>query len=603
MSVANAVDSCSSAAVRTLEILNSCSKAIEAGDSHQSENSVSELVEFLDAISDAATSDPKNEDARQNALEVLSEIYGYLCSPSLDQAVIDALAFELPTEVSKFAAISEKCLEIADCVIDRLVATCGPRDMLTVLCEALSKTLKASAYIAPLLTGLSKVILSTRRHHFEQAKVALPIIVRVLKFVSLGSEDAETEVVRLFDRAVGIASSLLAVCSKLEGRSKEKLCALLGLYVLQSMALVSVSLGHNTSSCRHLVLQLSRFIPNCNLSYLGLISGSDVDEMTSIVVGECTEGDDCMNCLTYVKHGASLSVIWAHIWDKVAQAAEEDLTAVKDELRSNQMKRWQTVGMLKHVYSFASLPWNLKNHAFKFLLCVTEGNISRNYDDEHFEFSTYMPNLFSALQAIKMVIIYAPDTVLRKHAFDAFTRVLADIPTSERCDILKALIENTDSSSMIAILLDLFKGEMRMEKSEINDEVQTIENRGCPKKSFWSATVLQLIELVLRPPKGGPPAFPEYVDAVLSALNLYRFVLIAESTGKTNHTGVLSKENLLKAYNEWFLPLRTLVGGIIAENRKDSDELSNGIECTLNPVELVLYRCIELVEENLQKLT
>lgn len=153
------------------------------------------------------------------------------------------------------------------------------------------------------------------------------------------------------------------------------------------------------------------------------------------------------------------TVIWAHIWDKVAQAAEEDLTAVKDELRSNQMKRWQTVGMLKHVYSFASLPWNLKNHAFKFLLCVTEGNISRNYDDEHFEFSIYMPNLFSALQvclwhiefihipnlssywkgqismhfisddqtyifqAIKMVIIYAPDTVLRKHAFDAFTRV------------------------------------------------------------------------------------------------------------------------------------------------------------------------------------
>ncbi|KAE8056316.1 hypothetical protein FH972_013099 [Carpinus fangiana] len=594
MSVANADGRSRPAALRTIEILSSCSKSIEAGDPHQSDNSVSELVEFLDTISAAAASEPDNEDAKHNAFET----------------VIDMLAFELPTAVSKFAVVSDRCLETANCVIDRFIAMCSPRDMLPILCEALSKTTKASACIVPLLSGLSKVILSIQRHHFEQVKEAVPIIVKVLKVVSWESNDEETEVESLFDRAVSIANSIHGVSTKLEGRSKEKLCALLGLYVLQSMALVSISLNHKSLSCHRLVLQFSRFFPYCSVSYLGLITGSDVEKMTTIVVGE--DENDYMSCLTYVKHGASLSVIWGHISDEVAQAAEEDLTAVKDELRSNQMRRWQTVGMLKHIYSFVNLPWDLKKHAINLLLCITDGNISQKCDDEHTDLSSHIPSLFAALQAIKMVIVHAPDTVLRKLAFDAFKRVLADIPTSQRFDILTALITNTDSSSMIAILLDLVRGEMHMENrkrlSMRNDEVQQTENEECPKMLFWNATVLELVELVLRPPKGGPPSLTEYSDAVQSALNLYRFVLITESTvtngtGKTNYTEVLSKNNLQKAYNEWLLPLRTLVTGIMAENRKDSVQLGDDTVCTLNPLELVLYRCIELVEEKLKQST
>lgn len=71
-------------------------------------------------------------------------------------------------------------------------------------------------------------------------------------------------------------------------------------------------------------------------------------------------------------------------------------------------------------------------------------------------------------------------------------------------------------------------------------------------------------------------------------------------TGKTNYTGVLSRNKLLEAYSEWLLPLRTLVTGIAAENQKDWDQLSSDILCGLNPVELVLYRCIELAEEHLK---
>lgn len=63
------------------------------------------------------------------------------------------------------------------------------------------------------------------------------------------------------------------------------LCVCLLKYTLDVQALVSVSLNHKSSSCHHLVSQFSRFFPYCSLSYLGLITGSDVEKMTTIVIG------------------------------------------------------------------------------------------------------------------------------------------------------------------------------------------------------------------------------------------------------------------------------------------------------------------------------
>lgn len=93
-------------------------------------------------------------------------------------------------------------------------------------------------------------------------------------------------------------------------------------------------------------------------------------------------------------------MIWGHVSEEVAQATKEDLDGVKDELRSYQTKRWQAIGTLKHVLSFVNLPWELKRHTVNFLLCITDGYISGKYDDELHEWSTYMPNLFSALQVV-----------------------------------------------------------------------------------------------------------------------------------------------------------------------------------------------------------
>lgn len=49
--------------------------------------------------------------------------------------VVDALAFELPKAVVRFAGVSDECRGIVDSVVDHFVAVCNPRDMHSVLCE------------------------------------------------------------------------------------------------------------------------------------------------------------------------------------------------------------------------------------------------------------------------------------------------------------------------------------------------------------------------------------------------------------------------------------------------------------------------------------
>uniref|UniRef100_A0A9I9DE31 Aberrant root formation protein 4 n=1 Tax=Cucumis melo TaxID=3656 RepID=A0A9I9DE31_CUCME len=444
--------------------------------------------------------------------------------------------------------------------------------MLSVLCEALDlQTTKAATCAAPFLSGLSKVIRSIQRRHFEQIKVAVPVVLNALKAVDFETSEGDVNCDTLYARAMDIASSIQSVCVKLvDGKVQEKLHSLLGLYVLQIMALFSVSMSHEVSSCLPFVSKLSSFLPFCGLSYAGLITGFDIDKISNNIIGE--DEDDYTACFSYIKHGACLSVLWGFISEEVAQAADEKVNVLKDELTSKQTERWKAIGMFRHILSFAALSWKLKKHAIDFLLCI---HGSESFDDKQSDYISYMPSLFAALQAVQIIIMYAPDATLRRNGFDLFKKV--------------------------GLLLDLVKGEMHAElcQKRAAGSLQ-VDTKARSEPSFCTPSILELVELVLRPPKGGPPVLPEQSDAVLSALNLYRYVLITEATGNTNYTGVLLKSNLQKSYNEWLLPLRTLVTGIMSENKTDYDEITVDIECALNPVELVLYRCIDLVEEKLR---
>ncbi|XP_021769411.1 aberrant root formation protein 4-like [Chenopodium quinoa] len=575
--------------LRLQQFLDSCSKAVEDGDIRQSEEVISGTVEFLSSISDAAISDPDDEGNRNNSIVVLTHIHSFLSNPSLDQAIVDALSFEMPKAIAKFAGVSQRCREIVESVIDHFTTKCSPRDMISVFSEALDsygKTTDASGYVSALLRGVSKAFLSISRRQAEQIKVALPIILNAVKAASFDLDDRDIGFKDLFEGAISIANSMLGTCKKLEDGANGQLRGLLSLYVMQIMTVVSISAGDEVSSSLSFVQTLSSFFPYCGLSYADLVCGLGVDPLINLIRGD--EMDDYMDCFCYVKHGAVLSMIWGHISDEVSQAAGQDVSLLKNDLRTSQSRRWSTIGMMKYIFSLGELPWVLKKHATDFLLVITEN--SKQDVNEDMICSSFTPSLISTLQAILSVIMYAPDAELRKMAFATLKRVLADNPASLRLDIMQVLVKSSTSSSMVAILLDCVRENLR------NDYLKLREEKVSSSCTFWNASILELVEFVLRPPNGGPPSLPEQSDAVLSALNLYRYVLIAEKTGNTNYTGVVSRNKLEEVYRKWLLPLRTLVMSINAENKNGDEQLATDIMCGLNPLELVLYHCIELVE-------
>jgi hypothetical protein len=201
---------------RVRELLALCFSSVEeAGGFQDFESFVTELVSCLDSLYENVALDANNELENDVIEEVLDEILKVLSSPQMDQDVIDALSFHLPKVTSKFADISSRCLQLVEEIVDRFVEACNPRDMLSILCEALDAARcyhSASTCSTPLLHGLSKVFILIQRRHYEQLKVAVPIVLNVLKDISL---ETDVQVEDLFDKALGIASSIRDVSSKL----------------------------------------------------------------------------------------------------------------------------------------------------------------------------------------------------------------------------------------------------------------------------------------------------------------------------------------------------------------------------------------------------
>ncbi|KAH0861107.1 hypothetical protein HID58_089368 [Brassica napus] len=517
-------------------------RSVEAGGSLDLESLVSELASCLNSLSEnvaSSASDDEHEndvtlnardDEENDVIQVLDEILKFLSSPQIDQDVIDALSFELPKVISKFAGLSSRCLELAEAIVDRFVVACNPRDMLPVLCEALDAarvSLSLSSSSTPLLHGLCKVFISVRRRHYEQLKVAVPIVLNVLKDMSL-EPDMQPE--GLFDKALGIAVSIKDVASKLEKEEGTRVRCLLGLYLMQITAVLSVSIKDKLDSGVPLVIQLKPLLAYCGLTQLDV--ANDVNE-----------------------------------------------------LQSNPMKRWLAYGMLKHILASGDLLWEFKRHTIDVLLEIVKGATPSQCNEEIDCFTSILKCLVSLSQAVTLVIMYAPDADLRKKTFETLKRIISDIPVPQRFDVLKALVTNSQSSTMRGILLDQVKNNMSTSSLQATD---------------CDAHVSELVELVLKPPHGGPPLFPDQSDEVLAALNLYRFALLNNSRGGN---GFLSKKTLERDYKGWLLPLRTIVSGSIAENQREKDhdqESSLEILCVLNRIESLLYWCIELVEERLK---
>ncbi|KAL6639964.1 hypothetical protein ACP70R_018129 [Stipagrostis hirtigluma subsp. patula] len=596
----------SSACLR--ESLAALSQAFDSGDTAASDAATAAVSDILDASAAAAAEAADGDDAARSdaearaAEELLREVHAFLSSPTSSQHMaIDALSLVLPKPVAKLGALGGSCRTVAATIIKFFVANCSPRDMLSIFCEALDTPMELPnglAYFVLLLNGLAEVLALIQRRHVQQVEVVLPAVLKVMHAtVSECDEEHGKDAVDLFNAAFGIGNAIQEMCKAMVNKNKEDLCDILVLYSLQNIALVSRSKQQDIlSACGPVVLQYARVIKFCGFTYLDLLTGNGVKVATE----KLSKGEDAdfVDCFSFVMDGATLSVVWTFMYDDMTKYAGAELELALNEVQDNHMNKWEAITMLKYVLSSISYPWIIKSHSINLLLTLAQENHTEEID--HVDFTSCAPPIFATLKAIESVMMFAPEAVMRKKAFAALKKVISMVPSSQRFDILQALIKNSVSSSLTGILLDLVREEVVRESRRADEDCVAsdgLQDHG--ESPHWASHALELVELILRPPEGGPPRLPDHNEQVLSALNLLRLIMIIDSRG-SRLGRLLREETLQKVHSEWLIPLRPVVAGIQSENEKDDSEIANQIVCSLNPVQLVLYRCIELVEEKMK---
>ncbi|VAI71142.1 unnamed protein product [Triticum turgidum subsp. durum] len=573
---------------RLREALAALSEAFESGDTASSDAAAAAVAEILSS-SDADASAALSE-------QMLREVHAFLSRPSSNQMAIDALSLELPKPVAKLGARMGNCRDIARAIIEFFASNCSPRDMLCILCEALDTPVafNGSAYLVILLDGLASTLTLIQRRHIEQVKVVLPAILRVMH-ANLSEYDGEHRMstVDLFSAALRIGNAIQEMCKTMVNHRKEELCSILGLYALQNIALVSSESKHQNilSTCGSVVLQYSKFLMFCGFTYLGLLTGNDVTSTTTKLSKE--EDDNFLDCFSSAMDGASLVVVWTSMHDDMSKYAGAEFESALKEVQDNCIRKWEAINMFRYVLSSVNYSWAIKSHSLDLLLTLVDDKCSEetNY---HVDFP-YSTQIFATLKAIERVMIAAPDTLMRKKAFSALKRVISAVPSTQRFDILQALIENSMFPSLTAILLDLVKNEVSRESRRADQVNGSDRSQDAGESPPWASQVLELVELILRPPEGGPPCLRDHSEE-LSALNLLRLILIIDSRGSRS-AKMLRDEKIRAVYSEWLIPLRLIITGIQSELEKGGGEDENQMLCLLNPVQFVLHRCIELVEE------
>ncbi|XP_040383164.1 aberrant root formation protein 4 [Oryza brachyantha] len=591
------------APARLREALAALTQAFESGDCSDGSSAaaVSDLLNAAAAGAEEAGADDAAA-AAGVAEEMLREVHAFFSPPSSNQLAIDALSLELVKPVAKLGALMENCCDIARAIIEFFVSNCNPRDMLSILCEAVDEPVASNGlvYFVLLFKELAKVLVLIHRRHTEQVKVALPAVLQVMNAaIPEYDEEHGKIIIDMFNAALGIGNAIQEMCKKMVNQKNEELCSVLSLYSLQNISLISrCKQQHILSACGSVVLQHSKILTFCGFTYFGLLTGNDVTSATDKLLKD--EDADLLKCFSFAMDGASLAVIWTYMDDLISKYAEAELESALKDVKGNHTRMWQAINILRYVFSSTHYPWVLKSNGLDLLLSIANESCIEEIND-HVDASSSGPEIFATLKAIESVMISAPDALMRKKAFAALKQVVSMVPSSQRFDILQALVQNSIFPSLTAILLDLVKDEVLRESRQADQNFiesdQLQDGREWPPP--WFCHALELVGLILKPPEGGPPCLPDHGEQVLSALNLLRFVLIIDSRGSRSRK-MFDKETMRKVYSEWLIPLRPIVAGIQSESEEDGSDAANHIMCSLNPVQLVLYRCIELSEEKMK---
>ncbi|EFJ11546.1 hypothetical protein SELMODRAFT_426228 [Selaginella moellendorffii] len=487
-----------------------------------------------------------------------------MLDPSTEKGrmLLEAVGWDLPGAILNYARVSEACREVSLDLIVLLAESCSPREILATLLEALHISIKLEALdlCLLLLEGLSSVLPRIQRRRAEFANETVDVLLPVAVVSQYLDDD---EVLRL-----QILHKLLQLCQVLQEMfavekaddQKEMLRGILSYFALVLMTAV---VSADTSDTSNSVSQLLEILKSCGLTVPKLLDRSVISSYTA------------------VQHKEDAHLLYDSEADCGAALAGAASLLLKDKteplctpLEALDVSTWLFGFVLERNGS-----WKLAEKGLKFIQSVlaVKGDACFTEDDH----VTTATKICSLLKILHDVVIRSPYPSLRNSAYDVLLKVLRRTSADARFLCLVSLVGDGCHSAVVSLLLTFAKDEVdsawRSEGRELNP--------------FVSERVLELVEKVLRPKEGAPPNLPQNLDAVVGALNLYRFLLLREKSGGTNYTGILSRAELVKAKSQWLEPLRAAISAI----PPDDPEIALHVDA----LQMTRSRCLELVEAEL----
>ncbi|XP_024358244.1 aberrant root formation protein 4 isoform X1 [Physcomitrium patens] len=614
------------------------------GQDEEIEDLKASTQDFLDMLESPLNNLELRKESSANWLaqceQVLQEAVDLL-DPSLPSGLVlcEKIGLELPKVAVKFVSLSQACQDHCLSIIEDLAENCSPREMFAAFMEALNMYTTSETLICciPLVQGLSIVFSRLKRRQgqfFQEASIGLLALVRLAAQDEGGEEEEETpmETVQGMDghnvftlgqvRAaivndiVQLAQTVRETCDTVGVvEQREYFQQRLGMFALQILGITGEKVACPGTEVPVSVMELAELLPFCGLSLLRLLTGDQIEDLIETTSDEISEQVNGKNTKKLeASKGAALAVYWTLFNNQVAEAAEVTLKSIKEVLQFSGRR-----GIVAALSVAASLLTGqssrpLSSVAAKGLALVDTilelvSSLTYSFDDEEAErWLALVLRIIPTLQRLQNVVVYALNVEMRRQGYAAFKKVIQDVvPEAARLQCLQMLINDCVSPSLVSLHLILIKDEIarawppspQQQKEPIRDANPLRErlHTGAFASPFISNDVLDVIGSVLRPKNGTPPDLPDQIDSVQSALNLYRFILIRESSGKTNHTGILSKEALTMARKQWLLPLREHLGGVSVGLMGEADEMSSAMALAIDNLQSVVYRCLELNEE------
>lgn len=580
------------------------------------------------------------EQVLQQAVELLDPSF----SSGLE--LCEKIGLELPKVAVKFVSLSQACQDHCLSIIEDLAENCSPREMFAAFMEALAmySASETLIYCIPLVQGLSLVFSRLQRRQaqfFQEASAGLLALVRLAAHDDGdddGEEDEESlqaidgrnivplEQVRaaIVDDIVQVALTVREACIAVDvDEHREDFQQRLGMFALQILGITGEKIAHPGREVPPAVVELVELLPFCGLSVFLLLTGDQIQALIETTADEVAGSSDQVAQTNQKKSeatkGAALAVYWALSNNEVAEAAGVSLNSLKEGLQFTGRK-----GVIAALFVATSL---LAGRSLRPLSSVPAtglalvgtilelaSSLEFSIDDEEEDDGLALTlHILPSLQRLENVVVYAPSLKMRRQGYGFIKKIIQDVlPETSRLQCLQMLIKNCIYPSLVSLHLICVKDEVARawpptpqqpgpssSGSHSAGESQRVKNLPSP---FVSEDVLEVIESVLRPEDGASPEIPAQIDSVQSALNLYRFILIREFSGKTNFTGILSKEALRKGRTKWLLPLRELVGSVSSGLIEEDDEVSADMRLAIDTLQSVVYRCLELNEEALAQL-